>query len=220
MSTKITTPELVVQVKDNFDAVYEAGYEKGKTMGIDYDTFWDAFQSKGSAMTYYYACAYNRFTNTTFKPKYAFVGSSNAVGLQNVFYNSSALVEIPVDIDATGSPHIGGLFIGCSGLKKIKKLRIDGTTVNGGGNAFSKCSALTSIEIDGTIVMDWNMDVCPLDDKSIKSVVGALSDNVTNKTCTFNKAAVNAAFTAEEWDALTATKPKWNFTLYEETKGG
>ena len=209
----MATAEKLITVAENQEKVYNAGYEKGKAEGINYDTFWDRYQANGGAISYYYAFAFNRFNAETFKPKYAIVGNSSGSALQNVFYNSTTITEINVDIDARNTNNIGALFYNCTGLKTVKKLFVDDTTTNGGGNAFYKCSALTSIEIDGTIVMNWNMDVCPLDKKSIESVYAALSTSVSGKTCTLKKTAVNAAFTDEEWKALTDAKDNWTFTL-------
>lgn len=204
----------LVEIAENMPKVYNAGFEKGKAEGgINYDAFWDAFQNNGKATSYHYAFSYNRFNMETFNPKYAIVGTSTGTSLQNVFYNNNVLTEINVDIDARSSSHIGGMFYGCINLKTIKKLFVDGTTTGGGNNAFNKCSALTSIEIGGTIVMSWDMSFCPLDKDSILSVFNALSTSATGKTCTFNKAAVNAVFTDEEWKALTDTKTNWTITL-------
>ena len=60
-----------------------------------------------------------------------------------------------------------------------------------------------SVEIIGKSVNKNNM----------QSVINALSSTATGKTIIFQKAAKEAAFTQEEWDALIAAKPNWTISL-------
>ena len=48
---------------------------------------------------------------------------------------------------------------------------------------------------------------------SFESLVNALSATATGKTVTLSNVAKQAAFTAEEWAALIATKPNWTISL-------
>ena len=217
MSTKITTHELVEQIKEDFDAVYEAGYEKGKAEGGGdsyYDAFWDAFQNKGdNPISYYYAFAYGRWNDSNYNPKYPIKGASTG-GLQNIFYNTS-ITDTKVPIDSYNATHVGGIFYQAKKLVRIPRIRIR-SKVTGGSSLFTGCASLEECYFteDSAISIDWDMSPCvKLNKQSIVSVINALSASASSKTATFNKTAVNTAFTTEEWNALAATKPNWTFSL-------
>ena len=76
-------------------------------------------------------------------------------------------------------------------------------------------NALEDIEfVPETIKISLSFEWCSkLTSESIISSINGLSPDVTGQTVTFNKTAVNNAFTTEEWDALVATKPNWTIAL-------
>jgi hypothetical protein len=81
--------------------------------------------------------------------------------------------------------------------------------------AFNGCVALENIVVEGTIGGDgldlhWSTK---LSKASITSFIEHLSDTATGKTITFSKTAKEAAFTADEWSALIATKSNWTIAL-------
>lgn len=82
-------------------------------------------------------------------------------------------------------------------------------------NAFLYNRFLTDFElVEGSVlVADTNLSSCPLTKASITSVINALSTSTTGKTVTINKAAKEAAFTADEWAELIATKTNWTISL-------
>ena len=81
--------------------------------------------------------------------------------------------------------------------------------------SFQKCYALENIVIEGNISSTITFADCKkLSRASIESIVVSLWDAATSdNTITCAEAAVNAAFTAEEWAALVATKPNWTIEL-------
>ena len=52
-----------------------------------------------------------------------------------------------------------------------------------------------------------------LNKTSITSIINALSTTATGKSVTLSKAAVNKAFTTDEWKALTDTRTNWTISL-------
>lgn len=67
---------------------------------------------------------------------------------------------------------------------------------------------------DSTIATSINLQWSySLTKASFESTINALSSAVTGKTATFSKKAKEAAFTADEWAALIATKPNWTISL-------
>jgi hypothetical protein len=70
------------------------------------------------------------------------------------------------------------------------------------------------IFVEGSVIaVSINLQHSPLTKASFESVVAALSPTVTGQTATFSKKAKEAAFTADEWAALIATKSNWTFSL-------
>ena len=205
-------------IAENQEKVYNAGYEKGKAESDGdsyYDTFWDTFQNNGEPRDYYDAFTNNRFNDDSYNPKYSIIcGGSN--GARYMFYNSNSITETKVPIDvtqATGDLHYAfGAYGMAQGLKKIQQLIVDEDTVFN-TTAFNRASSLSYIRIAGKIGQSLSFQWSPLDRESILSVYDALSTTATGQTCTFNKTAVNAAFTTEEWEALTNAKNNWTFTL-------
>ncbi len=80
---------------------------------------------------------------------------------------------------------------------------------------FDGNSKLTDlIFTEGSVIASSiSLGYSPLNKASITSVVNALSPTTTGLTATFKKSAKEAAFTADEWAALIATKTNWTFSL-------
>ena len=218
MSTKITTPELVKQIKDDFDDVYDAGYAKGKVDGGDssyYDTFWDIYQKKGQPCQYQFAFARGRFDDTNYNPKYPIVTDSSSGGAASMYYGTN-ISNTKVTIDISRTAGVSGMFNYCYYLVTIPKIVVSETT---GALAFYQCPKLENVTVEGIIANNWEATDAPLTRKSILSIYDALSTTTTGNTVTFKKTAVNAAFTDEEWKTLTDAKPNWEFKLYEKGEG-
>ena len=94
----------VLQLKQDIDDAYQAGYDKGVGEGSGsgdswYDTFWDAIQQNGDRRDYQYA-----FTNSTgwtdeiFKPKYKFINTTGNYGFSYMFQNHKGITKVTKDM--------------------------------------------------------------------------------------------------------------------------
>lgn len=218
--------EKLTTIAENEQRVYNAGFAKGNSEGYDFgfqtgslageeqgkqaerDWFWDTMQQNGNRTDYLYAFAGNIWSDETYDPKHTITPTTNA----QLMYAYSRITDTKVDIDMTAATTIyncAEAFSNAMQLKTIRKLIVDERIPM--HNHFTGCTALQNITIEGVIARNVNVSACPLTRASIENVVGALSDTVTGRTATFKTAAVDAAFTAEEWTALTASKPNWTF---------
>ena len=196
--------EKLTTVAENVPKVYEAGKQAER------DSFWDTFLSKGQANSYYYAFAYNRFTDETFNPTYDIVGNSANSSVQNMFYNTTKITDTKVTIDARNTNHIGGLFYKASNLKTVRKIIIDSGVESGGNNAFYGCSSLENIAFEGEIAQNVSFGDSPLlSDASVDNIIehlkdltGATSQTLTVHETVYNKMVANgkdALVTAKNW---------------------
>lgn len=138
--------------------------------------------------------------------------TSQIPNFANFFYYSSVGHVPEISVISSKSKLIG-MFGLCKKLVKIDKLILknDGTDIFDG--TFLQTAALTDIVIEGVIGNSIDLSYSPLNRASIESVMNALSHTTTERSISFNKSAVNAAFTTDEWNALVATKPNWTITL-------
>lgn len=105
-------------------------------------------------------------------------------------------------------------FYGCRYLKSIDYTSSADISIGSIQNAFTNCTSLTDVKFtDTTIAKSVSFQQSPLTRQSIESVMSALSTTATEQTATFQKAAVEAAFTTDEWNALVATRTNWTITL-------
>lgn len=195
---------------EGYDVGYSGGYDKGKTDGAqsEYDNFWDYYQDNGTRTDYQYAFAHKGWRNANFKPKYPL----NNITAATSMFSSNRMTRVAYPIDLSNCANCSYMFSQCASLTTISELTFSETITNA-SNMFASCKSLTTITVKGTIATAVVMGSCPLNRDSILSVVNALSNDVTGKTLSLNKAAVNAAFTTEEWDAVAATKSNWTITL-------
>lgn len=210
----------LITIAANQEKVYNAGYEKGKAEGgIDYDIFWDSFQNYGNPVSYEVAFVEGRMPNELYNPKYPIVCSSSNTSARFMYHNNTTITDtkVPIDVTAITTSNVLSNTFSCFGsnykssLETIAELIVAESTDY--PNAFMNCNKLKNITITGTIGKSIDFKWSPLNQKSIESVYEALSTTTTGQTCTFKKTAVNAAFTDEEWKALTDAKSNWTFTL-------
>ena len=214
--------EKLQTVAENQQKVYDAGYAAGQSAGgntdeayqdgfadgklAEYDAFWDVLQQKGNRRNYWGAFA--SWTDEIFKPKYPIV----ATAIKSMFYLST-ITQLPT-MDFSGGIYALENTFDYTSVITIEKIIIkaDGTQrINQG---FTGCRKLVNVSFEGVIGASISFADCSLLSKaSIENVVGVLSNTTTGTTATFNKAAVNNAFTTDEWNALVATKPNWTVTL-------
>ena len=143
--------------------------------------------------------------------------TANCTTFNYMFGYAPNITEIPmIDLTKYNAGHY--VFYGCKALKKLSIFSKDTITFTNYSNSspnswFYNCSSLTDLEVSGVIGGNIDLKFSPLTKDSILSVFDALSTEATGKIITFNEAAVNAAFTPEEWEALTDTKPNWTYVL-------
>lgn len=79
---------------------------------------------------------------------------------------------------------------------------------------FQGCKFLEYVGFEGEIADSLDLQWSPkLSRESIASLVRCLSDDVSGKTLTLSKTAVENAFTEAEWDTLESTKTNWTISL-------
>lgn len=197
---------------------YYSGIEEGKQ--AEYDKFWDSFQENGNKTNYLYAFSGTGWTDTTFKPKYnmkptnaQYMFSENSIihlyeilTEQNVEIDFSQCTNfnrmlmwsqaqhIPT-VDTRSSSNINYIFFYASLVKTIDKLILKDDGSQTFSDAFSGCSSLIDITIEGIIGKQFNIHHCPkLSKKSIESIINALSETANGLTVQFSQAAVQNAF--------------------------
>jgi hypothetical protein len=196
---------------DDMAAEIPKVYEEGKK--AERDTFWETIQKGGIEMNYNYAFGYNKFTDGNYFPKYDIIIMQGGTTGSYIFYMALELTDIKVSVDARLATNLQRTFHRCELLKRIPKLIIGANTVF--TNTFELCYELEELNIEGVIAkngfnVQWSEK---LNKASIESIINALSATESGLTVTFSKTAVNNAFTAEEWDALEATKTNWTISL-------
>lgn len=208
MAEKLTT------IAENEQRVYDAGKQAER------DAFWSVYQPS-SRRSYLYAFAGEGWNDRTYHPIGDLIVTHNA---QNM-YSYSGITDTKVTINASSSSltNFYHVFANATKLRTIRLLKVSPiTTLH---NAFTACTALESITIQGTIGKAANFKWCPLTKESILNVIEALSDTTSGLTVTFNTSAVNTAFEtvngvadgsqSAEWKALVDSKPNWTFALAE-----
>ena len=176
MNEKIT--EKLTTIAENQPRVYDNGYTKGVRDGVasGYDRFWDGFQNFGSRT--YYDKGFQYWGSEYIEPKYKIVPTSQVSYLfadnenlkalyakdfdlgsvpKSTTWNASyyalcrdcKALEIFEDINIQPNNAVGYMFMGCTNLKKVEKLRVDENTVFNG--TFHQCPSLEEVWIDGVI---------------------------------------------------------------------
>lgn len=208
-------------VAENQQLVYDAGFVEGRDIGhllgfeagkaagklAGYDAFWDVLQQKGNRRNYWGAFAF--WTDEIFKPKYPIVATAN----KSMFYLAT-ITQVPTMDFSGGNYAVENTFDYATSIITIEKIIIKADGSQKINQGFNACKKLMNISFEGVIGAGISFADCPLlSRKSIENVVSVLSNTTTGTTATFNKAAVDVAFTTDEWNALVATKPNWTVTL-------
>jgi hypothetical protein len=129
-----------------------------------------------------------------------------------LFYSNTNITDTKVPIIVKGST-AQSIFANASNLVTIRELNVTANTAF--STTFANCASLRSLTMSGTIGKN-GFDVqhsYVLNKASIESIIKALSATTSGLTVTLSETAVNNAFTAEEWDALEATKTNWTISL-------
>ena len=224
-------------IAENEQRVFDAGKK------AEYDAFWDSFQQNGNRTNYRYGFSGSGWVTETLKPKHVCtptdaIGMFFLCGYQSgegmvdfreiadkfdfskvtdatqVFY-SAGIDYITADFSSATS--LSDTF-NCGFISRTTTITLKVTPVTTNfNNTFHYAHALRNLTFtdDSEIACGGlNLKDSPnLTKESIISVINALSDNTTDLTVTFSQTAVNNAFTAEEWNALKATKQNWSIDL-------
>lgn len=229
----MTREEKVLQLKQDFDEVYEAGKQ------AEYDAFWDTFQENGNRDNYRLAFAGKGWTTENFKPKYDIRPRSNYHYM--LFYESTLegdLVEIlnkcgvVLDFSNTAGwaqyvfdrskiTRVGKCdFLGCNTMaatfSNSPLHTIDEVVVNANmvyRSAFDNCTELQNLKFSGVIGQSglnfqWSTK---LSKASIISVINALSTTTSGLSIILPKTAVDREF--EEGDRLGSDSQEWEEIL-------
>lgn len=224
-------------IAENVQKVFNAGKK------AEYDAFWDEFQQNGNRTDYDTCFRGERWNVTTFKPKYdlkpviarnMFQGFGNNFGqitLTDCLERAGVVLDcsnVTIGRGMFRSFHGSGLpplvfnkatdlstlFYDCLWVDNIDiTLNIDKSANI--ANMFNTCRELKNLIVRGVIAgsgvsLQWSTG---LTKASFVSVINALSNETSGITITFSQAAKEAAFTAEEWSTLIATKPNWTISL-------
>jgi hypothetical protein len=213
------------EVGELVTAAREEGYQTGITEGTaagkeaERTTLWNVFQNNGGTQNYYYAFAYNKFTDENYNPIHPIRCLNGSTPGQNMFYKADYITDTKVEIYAN-SNNLNGAFNSC-GLVKIRKIHVHETTELTA--AFAGTVNLVDIDFEGTIGKSIDFASNPkLSKASITSVMTHLSTTAT-LTATFIKSTVNKTFetsegandgsASEEWLALVDARPNATIAL-------
>lgn len=180
-------------------------FEEGKV--AEYDAFWKEYYKTASWAYAFYGLMWNDKNYNPPEPIKPASGTSAAA-----MYQTSTITDTKVPLDLSGVSNINYIFYNARQLKTIQDITFP--TSGTASGAFSQCSALENITVSGSIRISLAFNSCTnLKKASIESIINALSDTTSGLTVTFSETAVNNAFTAEEWEALEATKTNWTISL-------
>lgn len=233
-------------VSGKTDGVTE-GIEQGKQ--DERTAFWDAYQTNGTRIDYSRAFGGHGWTADNFKPRYDMIvnrcdnmfnyarglnidlaehleqlgvvlDTSNAANLSSMFEWSR--VKRIGTINLSSATSATALCNNASSLHTIDGLVFPSNKAVALPSAFTGCTALKNLTIEGTILHTLDFRDCPLTRASIESIM-AHTSTTTTLTLTFKKAAVNSAFetssgaadgsTSEEWLALVNAVPQATISL-------
>ena len=236
----------------NAGSGYDEGFDAGKQ--AEYDRFWDAYQQNGTRYNYQYAFAGKGWNDENFKPKHdiilgnGYTGSSmfhqsditniaemlehrgvrfdtSKCGVMNSMFNTSKTVRVP-ELNLT-SAHtytngVSNIFSSATNLVTIDKLII--TVDLKFPNAFSACTSLENITIEGKIGYDFDIHwSAKLSKASIESIMDSAYDGGYENpnegfTITLSLAAVNKAYETSEGANDGSTSAEWQAVLDRPTR--
>ena len=194
--------EKLTKVAENVPKVYVAGKE------AEYNAFWDAYIGKdGDVIASVSMFSGYRWTDDIYKPTHTIKSSAFSS-----MYQNCPITDTKVALDLSSGSGTN-LFFNANNMKNVVKLIVaDKNTYN---SWFYGCSALEEIRFEGTIGksldIHWSKK---LSMTSLASIVGALSDTVTEQTLTLPTTA-ESNYDSEtytgRWKEVVASKPNWTF---------
>jgi hypothetical protein len=207
--------EKTLQLKQDFDDVYEAGKK------AELDRFWDIYQQNGNRQRYDYAFAGNGWADEVYKSiKYDITSPSLISGLYRF---NEYITDTIKPIDCKNFVPLNYVFAEATKLKIIRTLKVYSKNTFTG--VFGSCKSLEELYIEGVIGQNgfnvqWSTK---LSHDSLMRIINALSTETSGLSVTLSKTAVNKAFetnegandgsTSAEWLALANTKSNWTISL-------
>lgn len=226
--------EKVLQLKQDFDDVYEAGKQAGGG-NTDDTKFWDIITDYGTKELYAYAFYYWRLVDSDgkllFNPKYdikpksansMFEQTKGAIDLHDVFTKAgkeldfsecpsmnrlffrSEVARLGV-IDCTSTSALASTFGDCDNLTEIVGIVFSKDKNYTFTTPFLRCTSLTNMTAMGSLASSGlDLSPCPLTRASKLSFLNILVDTTTTKTITFG-----AGETLTPDDVAIGTEKGW-----------
>jgi hypothetical protein len=139
---------------------------------------------------------------------------SGCIDAGNIFCNARA---DKITVDFSNATSLNSTFAGGDGGGAVETLTLKITNkCSSFSSTFNYCNNLKNLtfmegsEIVASLNLKWSTS---LTKASIENVINTLSSSTSGLTLTLPKTAVNNAFTAEEWNALIATRSNWTISL-------
>lgn len=234
-------------IAENVPIVHQVGYAKGE------GDFWDVVQRSGARTFYEYGFAYwdseylhpkhkvipkNCRTISMFQTmRYLKIVEKEYFDLSQCTYSDTTSTQgnyttfrgcnklQTIEDVGMQSGYYYQTFNTCESLETIEIFRCNETT--NFYQPFNKSTKIKNITLEGTIGQNnFDISMCPdLTEKSIISIVSALSENLTaSKTITLPKTAVRTHFPNDnsiagaewsnvKWSSLIEKKTNWNFAF-------
>ncbi len=130
--------------------------------------------------------------------------TGNVTNMMWAFYGCESLVGI-AELDTSSITSASEMFHGCSSLVTIAAPLDFSNVTSQLDTTFTACKNLQNISFVGTISVDVWLNGCPkLSLESLLSLLNALADGVTDKTCTLGTR--NLAKLTDEQKAIATDK--------------
>ena len=207
--------EKTLLLKQDFDEVYEAGYEKGKSEGggVDnrYDAFWDAFQNYGNRYHWNNAFFQLGWNDVSYgQIKYPI--TEIRYGRQMFMQSSITDTLMPLDFSNVSAQPVS-VFDYCTRLATIRTLTVGES--NTFSNWFRECNNLENITFEGVIGKNelnfqWSTK---LSHDSLVSIINCLQDKSADTSGTVWKVIVGSTNYAKltDEDLINISEKGWVF---------
>lgn len=229
----MTIAEQIVQAKEDYDAVYDAGKQ------AEYDALWDAYQRNGNRTDYRYAFAGLGWNGDTLKPKYSispiytddmFSRNSNDIDLKDVLdkcgvvldtsratsmrntFNITSLLKIPT-ISVVSATNTDNLFYHSGRLVTVEKVIVTENTTYKGW--FTSCGKLENITFEG--IIGENIDFKSCKKLTLDSLINILN-HLKDFTGTDEEYTRTLTLSQESVDILNEDSQSWIASMLEAQK--
>lgn len=213
------------EVNEQLEKIMYSTNTGGKSF---YDEFWDWFQKKGKRICYNRAFvgtmdsqSYDGWVDEIYNPKYPITITISHSG--GVFYYNTNITDtkVPIIVTGTSGNALGDSFYRCYKLETIHSLQWDkALDFPSNTSCFHSCRSLKNITIvgEGLITKDCSFEWSTLlTTKSIVNIIEHLSDNVSSRTLTLSKQAVESMVFPHTSEQSGITYNSWNELIAPKT---